>query len=91
MALLSKAKLFSPLLLLLLSLAHFSAGLSVPKIFGNGAVLQAAPDKAQVWGSLDGVDSQVSLNIKCQSGYTNDFVAQNVSIFTFSYFLKGTF
>ena len=91
MALLSKAKLFSPLLFLVLSLVHISVGLSVPKIFGNGAVLQAAPDKAQVWGSLDGVDSQVSLNIKCQSGYTNDFVAQNVSIFTFSYFPKGTF
>ena len=91
MALLSKAKLFSPLLFLVLSLVHFSVGLSVPKIFGNGAVLQAAPDKAQVWGSLDGVDSQVSLNIKCQSGYTNDFVAQNVSIFPNSYFPKGTF
>ena len=89
MALLSKAKFFSPLLLLLLSLAHFTAALSVPKIFGNGAVLQAAPEKAQVWGSLDGVDSQVSLNIKCQSGYTNDFVAQNVSIFSLScFFLK---
>ena len=84
MALLSKAKLFSPLLFLVLSLVHFSVGLSVPKIFGNGAVLQAAPDKAQVWGSLDGVDSQVSLNIKCQSGYTNDFVSQNVSIFSLS-------
>ena len=78
MALFSQSILFN-YLLFILSLANFSASLSVPKILGNGMVLQAAPDKAQVWGSLDGVDSQVTLNIQCQSGHAADYVALNVS------------
>jgi hypothetical protein len=55
-----------------------SAPFSLPKIFGDGMVLQAAPDRAQVWGYLGGVTLSVTINIKCLSGYARQYTALNV-------------
>ena len=63
-----------------------SAALTVPTLFSDGMVLQGAPGRAQVWGSLAGVDKPVSLNIKCQSGYLHNFTAINVRPFVLRYF-----
>jgi hypothetical protein len=65
-------------LLVLVTLPFFSSGLSLPKIFGNGMVLQAEPSRAQVWGSFDGA-GEVRLTLQCQSGASYDYVAQSVS------------
>ena len=60
------------------TLPFSSLGLSLPKIFGNGMALQAEPLRAQVWGLFDG-EGEVRLAVRCQSGASYDYVAQNVS------------
>ena len=68
------------LILLLNSVLLIPVPFSLPQFFGNGMVLQAAPERAQVWGYLgDVVALSVSLNIRCQSGYNHNYTALNVS------------
>ena len=64
--------------LLLATLPFCLSGLSLPKIFGNGMVLQAEPLQAQVWGSFDGA-GQVRLTLQCQSGASYEYIAEHVS------------
>ena len=40
-------------------------GLTLPKIFSDGMVLQAAPNLANVWGFLDGNSSPVNVHLDC--------------------------
>ncbi len=40
--------------------------------------LQAEPSQAQVWGSFNG-EGQVRLALRCQSGASYVYVAENVS------------
>ena len=39
--------------------------LTLPKIFSDGMVLQAAPNLANVWGFLDGNSSPVNVHLDC--------------------------
>lgn len=64
--------------LLFATLPFCSSGLSLPRIFGNGMILQAEPSQAQVWGSFDGA-GQVRLSLQCQSGASYEYIAEHVS------------
>ena len=55
-------------LFLLALVANIASGLRLPQFFGNGMVLQKAPERAQVWGWLEGAQGAVSAQIQCNSG-----------------------
>ena len=50
----------------LLSLLNFCHGLTLPKLFTNGMVLQGAPENASIWGFLDqDSNNPVELVLNC--------------------------
>ena len=57
-----------------------SSGLSLPKIFGDGMVLQAKPSQAHIWGKAT-LESSVHVNLKCESGLALDYKSTPVSSF----------
>ena len=43
-------------------------GLTLPKIFMDGMVLQGAPSESIIWGYLDGNTGSVNLSVNCGDG-----------------------
>ena len=51
---------------LFFSLLNFSYGLTLPKLFTNGMVLQGFPENASIWGFLDqDTKNSVELVLNC--------------------------
>ena len=51
---------------LFFSLLNFSYGLTLPKLFTNGMVLQGFPENASIWGFLDqDTKNPVELILNC--------------------------
>ena len=51
---------------LFFSLLNFSNGLTLPKLFTNGMVLQGFPENASIWGFLDqDTKNPVELVLNC--------------------------
>ena len=68
---------------LLAVLAVFGPGpcqatLTLPKIFGDGMVLQSQPSQAHIWGKSD-VEGDVTVNLGCQEGSNFAYKAKPVS------------
>ena len=56
-----------------------SLGLTLPRFFGDGMVLQSEPASAQIWGSYDGGKALVQVSVVCQSGVEFHQDAEQVS------------
>ena len=56
-----------------------SLGLTLPRFFGDGMVLQSEPASAQIWGSYVGGKAPVQVSVVCQSGVEFQQDAEQVS------------
>ena len=65
--------------LVLTILIPASLGLTLPRFFGDGMVLQSEPASAQIWGSYDGGKAPVQVSVVCQSGVEFHQDAEQVS------------
>ena len=66
--------------IILLLLFDSCCGLTLPKIFTEGMVLQSTPTGATIWGFLDGDFSPVLLTSNCNSrrSKTQTFIPKQV-------------
>ena len=76
----------------ILCLFHSTYGLSLPRMFGNGMVLQGAPTNAVIWGYLDGnSEQQVTMDRICDGSGQKSFTyepKQDDATFEFTFMME---
>ena len=80
-----------PFGIIILSLVHSIHGLTLPKMFHNGMVLQGAPTNAIIWGFLDGNFELVKMDRICDGSERKSFTyepKQGYAIFEFSFMME---
>ena len=80
-----------PFGIIILSLVHSIHGLTLPKMFHNGMVLQGAPTNAIIWGFLDGNFDLVKMDRICDGSERKSFTyepKQGYAIFEFSFMME---
>ena len=80
-----------PFGIIILSLVHSIHGLTLPKMFHNGMVLQGAPTYAKIWGFLDGNFELVRMDRICDGSERKSFTyepKQGSAIFEFIFMME---
>lgn len=65
------------ILVLILGLLGPNLALRLPKIFKNEMVLQASPEKAVIWGFLDGNQNEVGIEADCTPSFKEPLRVHN--------------